>query len=177
MQKKYFPNLQIENFWSNKAYAIRKYVGEPLTPELISSIEKELGYKLPASYIELMEIQNGGTPLDDCFPTEKSTSWAKDHIAIEGIYGMDRKKDDSICGRGGGRFMIDHWGYPEIGIYICDCPSGVHDMVALDYRKCGKNGEPEVVHVDQERDYKITFLAKDFETFIKGLVNKKKYDI
>ena len=42
-------------------------------------------------------------------------------------------------------------------------------MILLDYSRCGKDGEPEIVHVDQEADYKKTFLAKDFETFIKGL--------
>lgn len=46
----------------------------------------------------------------------------------------------------------------------------------LDYRHCGKDGEPEVVHVDQEFDYEITFLAPNFETFIRGLVSEDVYD-
>ena len=45
----------------------------------------------------------------------------------------------------------------------------------LDYRKCGNEGEPEVVHVDQDEDYKITFVAKDFETFVKGLVSEEEF--
>jgi hypothetical protein len=49
-------------------------------------------------------------------------------------------------------------------------------MILLDYSKCGKDDEPEVVHVDQENDYKKTFLAKDFETFIKGLKNEEEFD-
>jgi len=36
----------------------------------------------------------------------------------------------------------------------------------MDYRNCGGDGETEVIHVDQEDDYEITFLAQDFETFI-----------
>jgi hypothetical protein len=72
--------------------------------------------------------------------------------------------------------MIDAWEYPNIGVYFCNCPSGGHDMVALDYRKCGPQGEPEVVHVDQEADFQITFVAKDFETFIKGLRPEKDCD-
>jgi hypothetical protein len=67
-------------------------------------------------------------------------------------------------------------GYPAIGIYICDCPSAGHDMVLLDYSNCGKDGEPEVVHIDQEDDYKKIFLAKDFETFIKGLKDEDEFD-
>jgi hypothetical protein len=73
--------------------------------------------------------------------------------------------------------MMKEWGYPKTGVYICDCPSAGHDMVMLDYSRCGKDGEPEVVHVDQELDYKKTVLAKDFETFIRGLVNEKVYEI
>lgn len=49
-------------------------------------------------------------------------------------------------------------------------------MIFLDYRKCGPTGEPSVVHVDQENDYKITFVAKDFESFIKGLTNGEIYE-
>ncbi len=42
-------------------------------------------------------------------------------------------------------------------------------MVCLDYRSCGPNGEPSVVHVDQESDYKITKLAESYEAFLLGL--------
>ena len=49
-------------------------------------------------------------------------------------------------------------------------------MIMLDYRECGPAGEPRVVHVDQEGDYQITFLAKDFEAFIRGLLHESVYD-
>jgi len=49
-------------------------------------------------------------------------------------------------------------------------------MVVLDYSSCGKDGEPEVVHIDQEDDYRKIFLAKDFETFIKGLKSEDEFD-
>jgi hypothetical protein len=49
-------------------------------------------------------------------------------------------------------------------------------MVMLDYRQCGKSGEPSVVHVDQESDYEVTPLAENFELFIRGLVNESVFD-
>jgi hypothetical protein len=55
-----------------------------------------------------------------------------------------------LGGSFGSRFWVEEWGYPEIGVYVADCPSAGHDMVCLDYRACGPTGEPQVVHIDQE---------------------------
>ncbi|KKO51750.1 SMI1/KNR4 family protein [Paenibacillus sp. DMB20] len=168
--------MDFTNFWDDSDYALKEYVSEPPTDELIASIEKELGYKLPASYIAMMKEHNGGIPVNTCFPTDEATSWAEDHIAISGILGIGRKKPYSLCGEFGSPFMIEEWGYPDIGVVICDCPSAGHDVVMLDYRACGRDGEPAVVHVDQECDYEITYLAPNFAAFIQGLVNEEEFD-
>ena len=80
-------------------------------------------------------------------------------VAITSIMGIGCDKIYAICGTPGSQFMIDEWGYPPIGVAICDCPSAGHDMIFLDYRACGPKGEPQVVHIDQERGYTITLLA------------------
>lgn len=172
----YFTDDFLADFWKKSEYSEKAFVSQPFTDELLDSIEKELGYKLPASYIELMRNQNGGIPLNTSFPTNERTSWADNHVAITGIFGIGREKKYSLCGELGSKFMIELWDYPEIGVYFADCPSAGHDMICLDYRKNGKSGEPQVVHVDQEDDYKITFLAETFEEFVKGLVNDSVYD-
>ena len=118
-----------------------------------------------------------GIPVNTCFPTDVPTSWAKDHVAITGIFGIERKKSYSLCGGLGSQFMIDDWGYPAIGVAICDCPSAGHDMIFLDYRECGSQGEPKIVHIDQECNYKITPLADNFEAFIRGLVNEDDFEL
>jgi len=171
-----FGDFDLTDFWDNSEYAIGSYVGEPLTDELVASIEDELGYKLPKSYIELMKCQNGGTPQLTSHRTQESTSWAGDHIAITGIYGINRSKLYSLGGDFGSQFWIDEWEYPPIGVYFCDCPSAGHDMICLDYRNCGSDGEPQVVHVDQEFDYNITFVADNFENFIRGLGSDEMFE-
>lgn len=103
------------------------------------------------------------------------TSWADNHIQIEGIFGIGHELSNSLCGETGSQFWIDEWEYPAFGVYICDTPSAGHDMIMLDYRKCGKEGEPEVVHVDQDNDYNITFVTKDFETFVNGLASEEQF--
>jgi hypothetical protein len=42
-------------------------------------------------------------------------------------------------------------------------------MIFLDYSDCGPEGEPCVVHIDQESDYEISYLADDFASFVRGL--------
>ncbi len=171
-----FEGFDLSDFWEEPGDCARKnYIEPPPTAEVIRQVEKELGYKLPESYIALMQVQNGGFSKKSAFPTSTPTSWADDHIAIEGFLSIGWDKTYSLCGRMGSRFMIEEWGYPDIGIAICDCPSAGHDMVFLDYRECGPQGEPKVVHIDQEDDYYITPLADSFEAFIRGLVDEEDY--
>ena len=164
-----FDNIDFKEFWNDCEYSEENYHSADFTEELLHDIETELGYKLPKAYIELMKTHYGGMVNFDCCPCDSPTSWAEDHICISGIMGIGREKEYSLCGELGSQFMIDEWEYPAIGVAICDCPSAGHDMVFLDYRECGKDGEPCVVHVDQELDYKITKLANTFEEFINKL--------
>ena len=171
-----FEGFDLTNFWDDSMYALKEYVSDPPSDELIASVEEELGYKLPAAYIWLMKQHNGGIPVNTCYPCDEPTCWSDDHVAITGIFGIGREKSCSLCGELGSQFMIDEWEYPAIGVAICDCPSAGHDMIFLDYRACGPQGEPAVVHVDQENDYKITHLADSFEEFVRGLEHEALYD-
>lgn len=164
-----FDDFDFLSFWDNDEYAKEAYIGRPVTDQMIKEAESLLGYKLPQSYIEFIKHQNGGIPKNTCHRTSAPTSWAEDHVAITGIYGIDKNKPYSVCGEFSSKFWMEEWGYPGIGVYICDCPSAGHDMICLDYSNCGSQGEPVVVHIDQESDYRKTFIAKDFESFIRGL--------
>lgn len=164
-----FGNIDTASFWEDSQYAAENYIEVPPSDETIAALESQLGYKLPNSYIELARTQNGGCPKNTSCRTNTPTSWAEDHVAITGIYAIGKSAHYSLGGPMNTQFWIDEWGYPPIGIYFADCPSAGHDMIALDYRGCGKDGEPTVVHVDQESGYKITKLADTFEEFIRKL--------
>ena len=43
----------------------KSYVFGELTDEMIARAEQTLGYKMPASYIELLKVQNGGMISDE----------------------------------------------------------------------------------------------------------------
>lgn len=172
----HFKGFDFSHFWDDCEYARKKYICDLPSDQLIADIEEELGYKLPDSYLWLMKQHNGGIPFPTCFPTLQPANWAISHVAINGIMGIGRDKTYSLCGELGSQFMIDEWEYPAIGVAVCTCPSGGHDMIFLDYRECGPQGEPRVVHIDQERDYKITPLADNFEAFIQGLVSEDELD-
>ena len=162
-------------FWDDSEYALEQYVGEFPSDALVASVEEELGYRLPAAYVALMRTHNGGIPRNSCCPAPTRTTWAEDHVAVHGIMGIGRTLDYSLAGAVGSHFWTVEWEYPAIGVYFADCPSAGHDMIAFDYRTCGPDGEPQVVHVDQEWDYRITVLAPDFATFIQSLRPEQDY--
>src|SRR5689334_17350815 len=95
---KIFSDFDIEQFWEPSESAQKEYIDAPLTDEAVAAVESELGYKLPASYIELMRFQNGGIPLRTNHRTKERTRWSEDHIAITGIFSIGSEALCSLCG-------------------------------------------------------------------------------
>lgn len=139
--------------------------GPKLTDEMIAQAESTLGRRLPAAYIAILRERNGGIPMRRCFRTNTRTSWADDHIEISMLLGLGFER--GIDGVLGSAYLVQEWGYPNIGIVICTTPSGGHDTVMLDYRECGTEGEPRVVYIDD--DGSILFLSVDFAAFSEAL--------
>lgn len=159
-----------EGFWDDCDYSLRNYVGRPATDEDIAHAEGLLGYRLPEAYKELIREHNGGLLGAWMFRGADGTEcWA------EGLYGIDPGCPNSLTGtswdeRGITAFWVDEWQYPSgIGLAIADTPSAGHDMIFLDYRGCGRGGEPAVVHIDNEMGNVETRLADSFGEFLEGL--------
>lgn len=111
-------------------------------------------------------------PFNALYPIEADD----DYVDIVGIFGIGREKPYSLCGAYGSDFWINEWDYPPIGVAICNTLTDGHDMIFLDYRLCGPDGEPQVVLVNQEDDYSITYLAGSFEEFVRGLVREDEFE-
>lgn len=155
--------MNTENLWFDSKYSKENCISEPFDDELLKSIEEELGYKLPASYVELMRKHNGGS-LKRCRLDIGNT-----YTILDVLFGIGREKEDSICGKYGTKFWLEEWGYPDIGVAIADTESAGHEMIFLDYTECGPEGEPRVVYIDQEWDYKTIVVAENFEEFVNML--------
>lgn len=120
----------------------------------------------------MMKQQNGGIPRNTKYLLgNQAVEAGKDYIIISGIRGIGRENKLSLCGKQGNLAVIDEWNYPEFGVVICDAPSPDQGVVMLDYRPAGNDGEPEVVYVDLANNRKVTYLAKNVESFIRGLVS------
>lgn len=158
----------LADFWDDSEYALEQYVLDPPADEQIASVEEELVFKLPAFYIQMMREHNGGVPKSRFFPVKDA---AKGYIEISGILGIGRDKSHSLLGDRGSRARVIHEEYPEFGVIIGECPAP-GEVVMLDYRPYGNDGEPEVIHVDKDNQFKITYLAPTFEAFVRGLKDK-----
>jgi hypothetical protein len=149
--------------WVGDVPPWHEYVGPPLTDELVRAAEQALGYKLPATYLDLLRDRNGGLPLRRCAPVGRGKVEITGLFGVGGWYGVDNPDR-------GSRAMIREWGYPDSGVVIAPTPSGGHDAVMLDYSECGPAGEPRVVHVGSEGGRPdVTVLAPDFASFVAAL--------
>jgi hypothetical protein len=161
--------------WDDFFAASDYYTGPPLTEAMVSAAEAALGYKLPAAYLQLLQVKNGGSPKRQCHPTG-GTSWSDNHVrvtavcGIGGTWGIDSE-------RYGSRHMIEQGGFPDDGIFVGWTPTAGHDGVFLNYRTCGRDGEPRVIYLAAEGGEEESWvLAPDFATFLRGLVDCRPFE-
>ena len=163
--------MNTENLWLDSEYSKEECISEPFTDKTLKEIEEELGYKLPAAYVELMRAHNGGSLNRGVLEIGDT------YTVVDTIYGIGREKSYSLCGEYNTKFWVEEWGYPDIGIAIAETESAGHEMIFLDYTKCGPKGEPRVVYIDQEFDYEMTVVAENFEEFINKLKTEDEVDM
>jgi hypothetical protein len=149
------------------------YTGVPLDANMLHRAEEALGVQLPSSYVAVLEQRNGGVLKRRCFRTDFPTSWAVDHFEIRALLGIGGKWGIDSSAGAGSADLIAEWDYPEIGVVICDMPSGGHDAVMLDYSECGPSGEPSVAYIDEDRVPRR--VAESFQNFLDRLVPQESF--
>ena len=170
-----FDDGDLADLWDDGDYSRENYTEPTPSAATVAEIEAALGYRLPDSYVELCGHRNGGMLARSGFPLS-DPAFGDGVVSVTGIYAIGRDATWSLGGRLGSAFMLQEWGYPAIGICFADTPSGGHEQLMLDYRACGPEGEPTVVHVDQEGDYRITPIAPDFATFVRGHIDEDELE-
>lgn len=157
-----FEHLDLSRLYDTDSDFGKEYIFGELKDEIIKRAENNIGYKLPKSYVELLQYQNGGVISDNI------DSW------LTTIYGIGPES-----GSGNGlEYMfinwIEEWEYPNIGIPFGETQTAGHDMYFMDFRNLDTDGEPEIVLVENEGspdDFKITFVAKNLKEFIEKVLN------
>ncbi|WP_216827454.1 SMI1/KNR4 family protein [Alkalihalobacterium elongatum] len=147
----------MKNIWQKDNHFYRL---DPLTQILLTQTEESLKVKLPNSYIELLNQQNGGYIKYNTYPTNEPTIWGKGHIQVDHLLGIGKK--DSILDS---NYLIEEWGLPKKIVIL----SGEGDSwVAFDYRNTIEN--PPIIYIECEsEENKVIKLANSFEEFLDGL--------
>lgn len=157
--------IPTDAFWSSNYYT-----HPPLTDEMIAVAEEQLGVTLPAEYIDLLRIQNGGYTHRFGFPMTQPTTWAKDHVPLNDMTGIVTdatiRTAQNILNTG---YMTEEWGLPPRQALLS---GDGHWWITLDYR----NGDiPSVAWIDVEcgEDIKV---APSFAAFLDGLQPSSDFD-
>ncbi len=152
------------DFWDSNHYN-----NPPLTDKMIETAEKELGVKLPETYLELLKIQNGGYTKGFAFPMTIKTTWADNHVPLTELFGINLEKEsDSAHNIMQSAYMTKEWGLPEKQILLT---GDGHWWITLDYRQ---SDIPSIRWIDCECGEDL-HVADSFNDFFNGLVNEDEF--
>lgn len=162
-------DMDFSDFWHDIKESERRYECTKPDLRMIRSVQEELGYKLPDTFVELMKTHNGGMVNRCWYPIRFPAETYADYIQITHLLGIGREADYSLCGRFGSKFLLDgKEGVQNAGIAFANCISPTRAILILDYRNAGNDGEPCVTYVNSATGDE-TVIASNFEIFIRGL--------
>jgi hypothetical protein len=144
----------------------------PLSDQGIMEAERLLNVTLPSSLLALLRDQNGGLVASsrDAFPASRPTSWAPDHVPFDVVMGIGHREQTlSLLDS---PYLVEEWGLPTDVVLVS---GGGHYWIGLDYRTCGRHGEPSVAWFDADDNSELA-LAPDFRSFIDGLTSVSEFD-
>nr|WP_202542546.1 SMI1/KNR4 family protein [Streptomyces sp. SID2563] len=143
-----------------------------MTDAALQDAELRLGVRLPASLLEMLRMRNGGAVAEqwNAFPTDVPTSWSESHVPLDDMMGIGRRNGQlSLLDTA---YLVGEWGLPSLLVLLT---GEGHWWIALDYRRCGRQGEPSVTWFDADDGTELP-LAADFRAFVEGLVAAESLD-
>ena len=160
-----FDETELDKLFDNESEYGKELTFDPVTDELIERAEKTMGYRIPASYRELLKYRNGGSISEDL-----DESW------LSAIYGISPDPNSW----NGLEAMFDNWKneweYPDIGIPFGETQSAGHDMYYMDFRVTDENGEPRIIRIDNEFDNEAHFVADNLVDFIRLILRNEEIE-
>lgn len=144
----------------------------PLTGEMVTAAEADLGVRLPAALIRLLRQRNGGIVADawDACPAAPN-SWAADHVPFDHLHGIAPPGRELSMALQDTGYLVREWGLPSPVVLLS---GDGHTWVALDYRDCGPDGDPPVVYLDADLGQELR-VAPGFRTFVESLTPSARF--
>ncbi len=156
--------ITADQFWRSNYYN-----HPPLTDEMVAEAERQLGVKLPAEYVALLRIQNGGYTHGFGFPMNRPTKWAVNHVPLDTLFGIvtdpDHPTAQNILQTA---YMTREWGLPPRQVLLT---GDGHWWISLDYRT-GEVPSVAWLYIDLGEDIQV---APSFAAFLDGLLPESTF--
>ena len=148
----------------------------PLTSEMISAAEEELGVRFPASYIDALRIKNGGSIIGDLIrlpqqhiPVHLERYIEQGYVSIRGINGIGAG-DASVLGT---TYLIAEWELPEHWLYSMVMATGGSHLTIVNPLKIRRSFSwipiPEILCVLQTTLRSSLAQSSVMRTYLMGM--------
>lgn len=145
-------------WWQREDIVNYEKLDNSITEELVKDVEDKLHYKLPKSYIDLLNTQNGGRLIKKYYVLDDKI------FEIDCIYGISEYK--GIVEKN--YYLSDYVDLDNVVVF----GDNSHIHYLFDYSDTS-NGEPKIICYDDELDEKLV-LANDFRQFIDNLKTEEE---
>jgi hypothetical protein len=150
--------LAFERVWGVPAFL--DYVHPPPAPAVVDDAERQLGVKLPQSYLALLRVQNGGYTEVKLASSVQSMIWGIGTKFPSITEGSIKSRTSAFKG--------ETW-LPDGADRLVPFDGDGHWYLCFDFRRVGRHAEAEITFVDLEHGIEER-VAINFSDFLKKLV-------
>jgi len=156
-------------WWNDEKIVNHEKLGNMVTGDLIEYAEKKLGSKLPASYLELLNTQNGGRLIKRYYylPEYHNTIV----FEIDSIFGIGTDDEKGIVKEN--HYNLDYINKENVIIFG---KGNGHIYYLFDYNNLTSDNEPKITYYDEEKKKEIE-IAKILKEFINNLKIHEEVDL